>query len=152
MSAAPILLVEDDENDVFFFERALKRAGCTHPVHVARDGEEAIAYFTKAGAAADRASRLPLPCLTLLDLDLPRMAGLEVLEWIREHMADLTVPVIVLTASTSKRAMREAYRLGAKSCLLKPSHPDELVKLVQALKGYWSTEEPGGLPNNFRER
>lgn len=138
MSVAPILLVEDDENDVFFFERALQRAGCAHPVHVARDGEEAIAYLSQAGESADGAGRFPLPCLTLLDLDLPRKSGFEVLQWIREHGPHPAVPVVVLTGSTSKRDMREAYRLGAKSCLLKPSHPDELIRVVRALEGYWS--------------
>ena len=73
----------------------------------------------------------------LLDLNLPRQHGLEVLQWIRGNAPDPTVPVIVLTSSTSDRDMREAYRLGANSCLNKPSGSDELVALVRVLDVYW---------------
>lgn len=74
------------------------------------------------------------------------------LQWIRAHVPGPAVPVIALTTATSKRDLRGTYRLGAKSCLLKPSHPDELVKLVETLKGYWSTPEPGARPENYLER
>ncbi len=136
MNESPILLVEDDANDAFFFQRAMKEADFTHPLQVARDGTEAIDYLTGTGAFADRA-QFPLPCLIVLDLNLPRQHGLEVLRWIRGRDANNTVPVVVLTSSTSERDLREAYRDGANSYLNKPSDPDELVALVSALKGYW---------------
>ena len=136
LNHGPILLVEDDENDVFFFEHAMKEAEFIHPLRIARNGGEAIDYLAGAGAFADRA-RFPLPCMVLLDLNLPRQHGLEVLRWFREHAPDRTVPVIVLTSSTSDQDMREAYRLGANSYLNKPSQPDELVALVRAVKEFW---------------
>ena len=136
MNDFPILLVEDDENDVFFFERAMKQTQLDHPLCVVRDGREAIAYLSGTGAFKDRAQS-PLPCLVMLDLNLPHKHGLEVLQWIRASAPDPIVPVVVLTSSTSDLEMREAYRFGANSCLSKPSRPEELIELVRVLKVYW---------------
>jgi DNA-binding response OmpR family regulator len=136
MSNHTILLVEDDKHDVFFFQRAMETAGLTHSLHVARDGSEALEYLSGNGTFADR-QRFPLPCMVLLDLNLPGQHGLEVLQWIRGHAPDPAVPVIVLSSSTSDRDLREAYRLGANSCLNKPFGTDELVALVRALDVYW---------------
>jgi DNA-binding response OmpR family regulator len=129
MSLRPILLVEDDENDIFFFERAAKRAPLTNPVQVARDGREAILHLSSENNA--------YPCLVVLDLNLPHKNGLEVLQWIRSAASNPAVPVIVLTSSTAELDMLEAYRFGANSYLTKPSQPEELVELLRALKRYW---------------
>ena len=136
MNNRTILLVEDDRNDVFFFQRAMEMAGLTCPLRIVRDGREAIDYLSGAGTFGDRV-QFPLPCMVLLDLNLPRQHGLEVLQWIRGHAPDPAVPVIVLTSSTSDRDVREAYRLGANSYLNKPSGSEELVALVRALDVYW---------------
>ena len=136
MSESPILLVEDDENDVFFFQRAMKHANFDHPLRVLRDGHDAIAYFSGTDQFSDRA-QWPLPCFVILDLNLPRKHGLEVLQWIRASAPDLTVPVVVLTSSTSDLDIREAYRFGANSYLNKPSHPEHLLEMVRVLKMYW---------------
>lgn len=136
MSDHTILLVEDDKNDVFFFQRAAEKAGLTCFLRIARDGSEAIEYLSGAGTFADRV-QFPLPSMVLLDLNLPRQHGLEVLQWIRGQAPDPTVPVIVLTSSTSERDVREAYRLGANSYLNKPSGAEDLVALVRALNAYW---------------
>jgi DNA-binding response OmpR family regulator len=135
-SDLPILLVEDDENDVFFFERALKHAEFLNSLRTVRDGREAIAYLSGTGLFSDR-DRSPLPCLVVLDLNLPHKHGLEVLQWIRAAAPDPHVPVIVLTSSTSDLDIHAAYKLGANSYLTKPSRPDELVQLVRAFKLYW---------------
>ena len=79
-----ILLVEDEVNDVFFMKHAFEEVGILNPLQVAVDGQEAMDYLGGHGAYADR-ERFPLPCLTLLDLKLPRVMGLEVLQWIREQ-------------------------------------------------------------------
>jgi CheY-like chemotaxis protein len=135
-SNAPILLVEDDANDVFFFGRAMKHAGLECPLLVARDGCQAIAFFSGDGASR-KAGQEQLPCLVVLDLNIPNKTGLEVLEWIHAHAPDPAVPVVVLTSSTSDLDMCDAYRLGANSYLNKPSQPDDLIELLRVFKFYW---------------
>src|SRR5579864_5000614 len=118
MITKPILLVEDDENDVFFFQRAMSKAGMTNPVQVAGDGQEAIDYLRGAGKFADR-SKFPLPELILLDLKLPFVMGLDVLRWIREQ-SELVPIVIILSSSREEEDIAAAYKLGANAYLVKP--------------------------------
>jgi two-component system, response regulator len=136
MNHGLILLVEDDENDVFFFERALKKSGVTARCEVLRDGQSALDYFSGIAArgAADPAT---LPQLVVLDLNLPQIQGLEVLKSIRDIDALDPVPVVVLTSSTSDRDIREAYAMGVNSYLVKPADPDALGELVKLLDAYW---------------
>ena len=136
MNDFPILLVEDDANDVFFFERALRLAAVSHPLRVVRDGREALAYFTGDAPYCDRAS-CPLPVLVVLDLNLPQKTGLQVLKWIREHAPQKDVPVVILTSSTSLRDRQQADSLGATAYLIKPSEPDVLAEMVRQLKRNW---------------
>ena len=130
------LLIEDDENDIFFLEHAMKKAAWPGAVKVIRDGADAIAYLTGAGPFADRAHH-PLPSLVILDLNLPVKTGLEVLQLFRNTDPDNAVPVIVLTSSTSDIDMRDAYRFGANCYITKPSHPDFLLEVVHVLKSHW---------------
>jgi CheY-like chemotaxis protein len=131
-----ILLVEDSEDDVFFMKRALKAAGVENPLHVARDGQEAIDYLSGAGDFSDRSIH-PLPSLILLDLKLPYQSGLEVLKWMREQPQNDWPFVIVLTSSREPNDLKMAYQFGAKSYLVKPSSADTLSEMVQAFKHYW---------------
>jgi CheY-like chemotaxis protein len=136
---APILLVEDEQNDVLFTTMALKRAGVTNPIYVVRDGREALAYFSSTGEFSNR-QEYPLPYLVLLDLKLPYVMGLEVLKWLRARPEfDCTV-VIVLTASTQIEDMQTAYHLGANAFLVKPSGMDKLEVMAQAIKDFWLTQ------------
>ena len=130
------VLIEDDENDIFFLEHAMKKAGWPGAMKVLRDGAEAIAYLTGAGAFADRVQH-PLPGLVILDLNLPVKTGLEVLQLFRNTEPDKAVPVIVFTSSTSDIDMRDSYRFGANCYFTKPSHPDALLEVVQVLKTHW---------------
>jgi CheY-like chemotaxis protein len=127
----PILLIEDDENDVFFFERAIKKAEIRQPMVTVRDGREAVDYFQKTAPAN------AVPCLIILDLNLPQRNGLEVLEWLRAQPPFKAVPVVVLTSSTSDKDIQQAYETGANSYLVKPGDPDKLVALVKLVKDYW---------------
>jgi CheY-like chemotaxis protein len=129
----PILLIEDDENDIFFFERAAKKAEIRQPLVIVRDGREAVEYFQKLSPPN------PIPCLIVLDLNLPQRNGLEVLEWIRAQPLPKIVPVVVLTSSTSDKDIQQAYEMGANSYLIKPGDPDKLVALVKLAKEYWLT-------------
>ena len=133
----PILQVEDDPNDVFFLQKAFKKAGVQNPVQVATDGQEAIDYLQGADKFADR-EQFPFPCLVLLDLKLPYVMGLEVLTWIRKT-SGLAVPIIMLTASAEEADITAAYRLGANAFLCKPSEASKLQEMVKAIKDFWLT-------------
>jgi CheY-like chemotaxis protein len=131
-----ILLVEDNEDDVFFMQRAMKDARINNPLHVIENGQEAIHYLAGKGRYADR-SKFPLPALILLDLKLPFKSGLEVLEW-KAGRDDLPPMVcVVLTTSRENDDIEQAYQLGANSYLVKPPSAEKLLSLVNSLKLYW---------------
>jgi two-component system response regulator len=119
----PIMLVEDNENDVLFMTMAMEQAGIRNPVQVVKDGREVLDYLSGKGKNADR-DQYPLPYLLLLDLKLPYVMGLEVLKWIRERPQFDSTVVVVLTSSASPRDVDEAYRLHANAYLVKPSGMD----------------------------
>lgn len=131
-----VLLVEDDDNDVFFMKRAMKLEGMANPVHVASDGRQAIQYLGGTGEYSNRA-KFPLPCLVLLDLKLPHVMGLDVLKWIREQPELKNVIVLVFTSSKLPPDISRAYSLGANSYLVKPSSSAELPGVVGMIKRYW---------------
>jgi CheY-like chemotaxis protein len=143
-----ILQVEDDPNDVFFLQYAMKQAGVANPVQVASDGQQAIDYLKGAGKFADR-EQFPLPCLVLLDLKLPYVMGLDVLRWIRGR-PETAFPVVMLSASAETADIATAYRLGANAFLTKPSEVSKLVEMVKAIKEFWLTHNI--LPPESREK
>lgn len=132
-----ILQVEDDPNDVFLLQHATKMAGVTNPIQVATDGQQAIDYLKGVGKFANR-EKFPMPCLVLLDLKLPHVMGLNVLQWIRQQTGDALV-VVVLTASREDADIAAAYRLGANGFLVKPTQASKLVEMVKAIKDFWLT-------------
>lgn len=132
----PILLAEDDENDVFFLKHAFQAADITHPVQVARDGQEAIDYLAGAGIFTDRA-RYPLPGLVLLDLKMPIKDGLEVLAWKREQPPVRCLPVIVFSSSGQPGDVERAYELGANAFVRKPPSTVKRIELARLIKGFW---------------
>ena len=134
----PILQVEDDPNDVFLLQQAMKKAGVANPMQVAADGQEAIDYLKGAGRFANR-KEFPLPCLVLLDLKLPYVMGLEVLKWIRQQPG-VPLVVILLTASREEADIAGAYSLGANGFLVKPTEASKLVDMVKAIKDFWLTQ------------
>lgn len=131
-----ILLVDDNEDDVFFMKRALEAASISNPIFVAEDGQKAVDYLAGIAPFTDRIA-CPLPGLVFLDLKLPRKRGLDVLAWIRERENLRSVVVIVLTSSQEPSDLRQAYRLGANSYLVKPNANERLDALVRAVKDYW---------------
>ena len=135
-SGYTILLVEDDSNDVLLMQRAFRKANLTHPVQVARDGQEAIEYLNHQGNFADE-SRYPLPTLMLLDLKMPRKNGFETLEWLRQQPGLKRLVVVVLTSSSERADIKLAYELGANSYLVKPADFQTLVDRVSLLASYW---------------
>jgi CheY-like chemotaxis protein len=133
----PILQVEDDLNDIFLLQHALKKAGAENPVQVVTDGQEAIDYLQGAGKFADRA-QFPLPCLVLLDLNMPCVPGLDVLRWIRQQ-AGMSIAVLVLSTSGEESDIAAAYRMGANGFLIKPSQASKLAEMAKAIKDFWLT-------------
>src|ERR1051325_2700505 len=132
-----ILQVEDDANDVFFLQKAMKKVGVVNPIQVASDGQQAIDYLRGDGKFADRL-QFPLPCLVLLDLKLPHVMGLDVLKWIRQQPGPAIV-VVMLTASGEDADIAAAYRLGANAFLVKPSEANKLEDMAKAIRDFWLT-------------
>jgi len=140
-----ILLVEDDQNDVFFLQYAFQEAGISNPLQVAADGQQAIDYLEGNGAYSDR-SRFPFPGLVLLDLKLPVKMGLDVLHWVRNQTQLQHLLVIVLTSSSNIRDVDDAYRLGARAFLVKPVSTDKRIEMARAIKQFWlGLNEPSSL-------
>jgi CheY-like chemotaxis protein len=131
-----LLLVEDNEDDVFLMKRALKEARIVNPLHIVEDGQEAKDYLTGAGKFADRAS-YPLPAVVFLDLKLPLVSGHEVLAWIRQQPELESLVIIVLTSSNEASDLSRSYALGANSYLVKPPTPEQLEELAKAFRWYW---------------
>ncbi len=131
-----ILLVEDNPDDVQLTLRALKKSNILNEVMVAEDGVEALEYLLGAGKFAGRDVRIR-PQLVLLDLKMPRMDGLEVLQRIRGDERTRTLPVVILTTSSEDRDRIESYKLGANSYVRKPVDFNQFIDAVQQLGLYW---------------
>jgi len=136
MAPRTILLVEDNEDDVFFMQRAIRACGIDHHVQVAEDGQVAIDYLSGTGQYKDR-QKFPLPFLIFLDLKMPRRSGLDVLQWIRTQPHLKTMLVLILTTSREDSDVQRAYELGVISFLVKPPGADQLKDLVALIKSYW---------------
>jgi CheY-like chemotaxis protein len=126
-----ILLVEDDEDDVFLMERALQATKITLPMNVVEHGRAAVEYLSGTGRFADRV-RFPIPTVVFLDLKLPYKSGHEVLEWVRQQPEFQKLVVIILTASEETVDLARAYKLGCNSYLVKPPKAQELLDTAKA--------------------
>jgi CheY-like chemotaxis protein len=131
-----ILLAENDLNDVFFMRRALQRASLANPLFVARDGQVALDYISGDGPYADRRS-FPAPSLLLLDLNMPRVDGLDVLAWLHSHPEHNGFPIVVLSSSDHEDEVRKAKALGALDYRVKPLGVEGLVVMLLDLHGRW---------------
>jgi CheY-like chemotaxis protein len=131
-----VLLVEDESNDVYLMEDAFRKAGVAVQLQVVRDGREALRYLRGEGPYADRKQH-PLPRLTLLDLNLPYVHGLQVLKQIREEPRLRSLIVVVLTSSVADSDIERAYELGANSYLGKPNNLEAVQELVELIGRYW---------------
>ena len=131
-----ILLVEDNPDDELLALRALRKNGIAGDVVVVRDGVEALDYLFATGDYAGRDAR-DVPRLILLDLNLPRVNGLEVLRHLRSDERTRLLPVVILSSSGEQRDKRECYDLGANSYVRKPVNFEQFVRAVEQLKSYW---------------
>lgn len=131
-----LLLVEDNPDDVELTRRAFARSNIINQLVVVRDGEEALHYLFATGPYAAR-DRDALPHAILLDLNLPKISGLEVLRRIRAEQATKRLPVIVLTTSREERDIAGSYDLGANSYVRKPVDFAQFVEAARQLGLYW---------------
>ena len=131
-----ILLVEDNPSDEELTLYALKRNNVTNPIRVVRDGAEALEYLFCTGAYAHRQINEP-PKVVLLDLKLPKVDGLEVLERIKADDRTRAIPVVMLTSSQEERDIVESYQLGVNSYIVKPVDFEQFVEVVRQLGLYW---------------
>jgi CheY-like chemotaxis protein len=131
-----VLYVEDEENDVVLIQHVWEKAGIPSALKIATDGEQAVAYLAGDGRHAER-DEYPMPCLVLLDLNLPKLGGLEVLKWIREQPHFFTLRVVVLSSSNRPRDIHTAYACGANAYLVKPPSVKGLVEMVSSVKEFW---------------
>ena len=126
----PILLVEDDEVDIMTVQRALKDLNVTNTMEVALNGEEALAYLRDHTKAR--------PCVILLDINMPRMNGIEFLEVSRQDEDMKKIPVVVLTSSIDEQDLVQSYSFGVAGYMLKPVDYNQFVDTMRVIDMYWT--------------
>ena len=134
-----VLLVEDQQEDVELTLRAFQKARFSNPIHVTRDGAEAIEFLFATGRYVGRRDA-PMPGVILLDLHLPKLSGLEVLRWIKADERTQAIPVIVLTESRHYRDAVECRNLGVESYIVKPVDFREFSDVATVLKFTWALQ------------
>jgi len=140
-----VLLVDDSKNDAFLMGIVFERAGFTQPLQHARDGNAAIAYLQGLGQYSDRI-KFPMPTVVLLDLNMPRLNGFEVLDWIRQRREFTRLLVYILSASSRIEDIDRAYDLGANSYLLKPGNLDTLTTMAKSLVAWLRIQNYPSVP------
>jgi len=136
MADSEILLVEDNPTDAELTIRALKKQNLANKLVWVKDGKQALDFVFGTGAFAERDVMLP-PRIILLDLRLPKVDGLEVLQKIKADERTRLIPVVVLSSSTQDKDIVESYRLGVNSYVSKPVQFEEFIKTVSELGLYW---------------
>ena len=140
-----ILLVEDSHFDVELLQHAFRKAGLSRPMQVVRDGVDAMSYLLGVGEYADRDEH-PAPSVLLIDLNMPRFNGLELLTWLRTQPDLQHLLVVVLTGTARQQDIDIAYRMGAKSYLVKPTQADEFQALINSFFDYWIEQNHFPMP------
>ena len=128
-----ILLVEDNEGDIGLIEEVFEEAKIRNTLHIAEDGEEAILFLRGEG----KFSGSPRPDIILLDLNLPKKDGREVLREIKEDNNLKNIPVVVLTTSRAEKDILKSYDLHANAYVTKPLDFDQLIKVVKSIENFW---------------
>jgi CheY-like chemotaxis protein len=145
----PILLVEDNPDDIFFVQRAFHTAHIKHPLLTVTDGQQAIHYLRGEGEYADR-SVYPVPQLVLADLKMPCVSGFDLIEWMRKDRHFRLMPIIVLSSSALSADVNHAYALGANAYMVKPADARSLERLFQTIAEFWIAGEKPVLTHSSR--
>ncbi|MET0186952.1 MAG: response regulator [Achromobacter sp.] len=132
----PILLVEDNSNDIELTLAALKQCNIANEVTVVRDGAEALDYVYRRGTHAKRPAGDP--AVILLDLKLPKVDGLEVLEKLKTDPEQRQIPIVMLTSSREERDLVRSYQFGVNSFVVKPVEFTEFFEAIQSLGMFWA--------------
>ena len=135
-----ILLAEDDRNDAEIFSHALARSGREAKLEIVGDGEEVMEYLRRRGRFRHRRLH-PLPDIIILDLKMPRVSGLELLEWLAKTPQFCRIPKIMLSGSGLQPDVERAYKLGVNTYFTKPFRMEELQELIATIINYWSKSE-----------
>jgi two-component system, response regulator len=147
-----ILLVDDNKNDVLLAQRALKKSNLANDVVVANDGEEALDYLFCRGKYAGSDANCDLPVVTLLDLKMPKVDGLEVLKQIRNNPRTKNLPVIILTSSREETDIIQSYNLGCNAYVRKPVEFNQFVEAVKQLGLFWLVLNEPPIPDNRKAK
>ncbi len=144
-----ILLIEDDENDVQFLKRALRSRDIKNRIRSVADGEEALDYIFHRGQYSD-VNLYPMPGLVLLDLNIPKLDGVDILRIVKKDSRLKTIPIIVLSTSSQKEDIRNCYKVGVNSYVVKPTDFGEFKRVIGDLANYWLSMNR--LPDIFRKQ
>ncbi len=132
-SRRPVLVVDDDRIDTMTIERIFREMNIVNELHVAGNGEEALGWLKNKESEA--------PCIILLDLNMPRMNGIEFLKEIKKDTVLRKIPVVVLTTSDDHSDRNECFSNGAAGYMIKPAEHEQFVSLIQIIDSYWSASE-----------
>lgn len=133
MKAIDILLVEDNPADILLTQEAFEEAHFPHRLHLARDGVEALSFLRREGSHG----QAPAPDVILLDLNMPRMSGLEVLDVLKVDEVLRNIPVVVLTTSRAEGDIWRSYNLHANAYIPKPVTVSEFVDIIRSFGSFW---------------
>jgi two-component system, response regulator len=132
-----ILVVDDNPDDFYAVQRELTTSGLRNPLASCESGQEALDFLYHRGRYATVAATPPPPALILLDINMPRMTGIELLRTIRGDERIRAIPVIIMTSSNDDRDVLAAFEGGANSYVLKPVNFDGLIRAIQRIKTHW---------------
>lgn len=132
----PILLVEDTSADAILLHQAFKRLEISNPVHHVRDGQQALEYLYSLSDDAGEESA-SIPALIIMDIKLPKVDGLSVLQELKQHQSLKKIPVVMLTTSSQIRDINDAYEYGVNGYLVKPVKFSDFVDIIAGIKEYW---------------
>ena len=128
----PILLVEDDQVDIMTVKRSFKQLGVLNELVITNNGEEALNYLNKPTEG--------LPCVILLDINMPKMNGIEVLEYLHKQPVFKNIPIVMLTSSKEQQDVDNSFELGISGYILKPVDYQQFISSIQVLNSFWTLE------------